>query len=99
MAIARAIAPQPRLLLADEPVSALDVSIQGQILNLLTGLVREMELSMLFISHDLAVVHHVADNIAVMHGGRIVEYGTAEAVFHHPQQPYTQRLLQAIPKL
>ena len=99
IAIARAIAPQPRLLLADEPVSALDVSIQSQILNLLMGLVRELGLSMLFISHDLAVVHHVADKIAVMHGGRIVEYGTAEQVFYHPQQEYTQRLLQAIPKL
>ena len=99
VAIARAIAPRPRLLLADEPVSALDVSIQGQILNLLTTLVREMGLTMLFISHDLAVVHHVADNIAVMHRGRIVEYGSAHDVFYHPQQAYTRSLLQAIPKL
>ena len=99
VAIARAIAPQPRLLLADEPVSALDVSIQSQILNLLQQLVRELELTMIFISHDLAVVHHVADNIAVMHSGRIIEYGEAQSVFLHPQQEYTQRLLQAVPKL
>ena len=99
VAIARAIAPRPRLLLADEPVSALDVSIQSQILNLLLRLVREMGLTMLFISHDLAVVHHVADKIAVMYRGRIVEYGEASQVFYHPQQEYTQRLLQAIPEL
>lgn len=99
VAIARAIAPQPRLLLADEPVSALDVSIQSQILNLLQELVREMGLTMLFISHDLAVVHHVADHIAVMHSGRIVEYGEAERVFCRPEQEYTQRLLQAIPRM
>ena len=99
VAIARAIAPRPRLLLADEPVSALDVSIQSQILNLLVKLVQELGLTMLFISHDLAVVHHVADHIAVMHRGRIVEYGEAAQVFHHPQQEYTRKLLQAIPKL
>ena len=99
VAIARAIAPEPRLLLADEPVSALDVSIQSQILNLLQSLVRELGLTMLFISHDLGVVHHMADRIAVMHGGRIVEYGAADDVFHRPQMEYTQQLLQAIPKL
>lgn len=99
IAIARAIAPGPRLLLADEPVSALDVSIQSQILNLLQTLVRELGLTMLFISHDLAVVHHIADHIAVMHSGRIVEYGEAHHVFFHPQQEYTQNLLQAIPRL
>ena len=99
VAIARAIAPEPRLLLADEPVSALDVSIQSQILNLLHELTREMGISMIFISHDLAVVHHVADKIAVMHSGRIVEHGEASRVFHHPQQEYTRSLLQAVPKL
>ncbi len=99
IAIARAIAPRPKLLLADEPVSALDVSIRGQILNLLLKLTREMELTMLFISHDLLVVHHVADRIAVMQRGRIVEYGDAEQVFSHPQHPYTQQLLNAVPKL
>lgn len=99
VAIARAIAPQPKLLLADEPVSALDVSIQGQILNLLRELTQQMGITMLFISHDLAVVHHVADTIAVMHRGRIVEYGAADEVFLRPQQEYTVKLLQAVPRL
>ncbi len=99
IAIARAIAPRPALLLADEPVSALDVSIQSQILNLLCELTREMELTMIFISHDLSVVHYIADDIAVMRRGKIVEYGTADQVFHHPQAEYTQTLLAAIPKL
>ncbi len=99
IAIARAIAPQPALLLADEPVSALDVSIQSQILNLLTELTREMGLTMIFISHDLSVVHYLADSIAVMRRGRVVEYGTAEAVFRHPQHEYTRSLLEAIPRL
>lgn len=97
IAIARAIAPKPALLLADEPVSALDVSIQSQILNLLTDLTQELGISMLFISHDLSVVHYIADNIAVMQRGKIVEYGTADAVFNHPQHEYTQTLLAAIP--
>lgn len=99
VAIARAIAPQPALLLADEPVSALDVSIQSQILNLLTELTREMGITMIFISHDLSVVHYLADDIAVMQSGRIVEYGTAEAVFHHPESDYTRTLLAAVPRL
>lgn len=97
IAIARAIAPRPALLLADEPVSALDVSIQSQILNLLTDLTKQMGISMLFISHDLSVVHYLADHIAVMQRGKIVEYGTADAVFNHPQHEYTQTLLAAIP--
>lgn len=99
IAIARAIAPRPALLLADEPVSALDVSIQSQILNLLCELTREMNLTMIFISHDLSVVHYMADDIAVMRRGKIVEYGTADDVFHRPQAEYTQTLLAAIPKL
>ncbi len=99
IAIARAIAPRPALLLADEPVSALDVSIQSQILNLLCTLTREMNLTMIFISHDLSVVHYMADDIAVMRRGKIVEYGTADDVFHRPQAEYTQTLLAAIPKL
>lgn len=97
IAIARAIAPRPALLLADEPVSALDVSIQSQILNLLTELTQQMNISLLFISHDLSVVHYIADHIAVMQRGKIVEYGTAEAVFNHPQHEYTKTLLAAIP--
>ena len=99
IAIARAIAPQPALLLADEPVSALDVSIQSQILNLLTELTRDLGLTMIFISHDLSVVHYLADSIAVMQRGRIVEYGTADAVFNHPRNAYTQTLLAAVPSL
>lgn len=99
VAIARAIAPQPALVLADEPVSALDVSIQSQILNLLNDLRRSMGLTMLFISHDLSVVRYMADRIAVMRGGRIVEYGEAEEVFTHPRHEYTRRLLDAVPHL
>ncbi len=98
-AIARAIAPEPALVLADEPVSALDVSIQSQILNLLNDLRLSMGLTMLFISHDLSVVRYMADRIAVMRRGRIVEYGEAEAVFRRPRHPYTRQLLQAIPRL
>lgn len=97
IAIARAIAPRPALLLADEPVSALDVSIQSQILNLLSELTHDMGISMLFISHDLSVVHYIADHIAVMQRGKIVEYGTADAVFSTPQHPYTRNLLAAVP--
>ena len=97
IAIARAIAPRPALLLADEPVSALDVSIQSQILNLLTDLTNQLGISMLFISHDLSVVHYIADHIAVMQRGKIVEYGTADAVFNTPQHEYTKTLLAAIP--
>ncbi|MDO5471491.1 MAG: ATP-binding cassette domain-containing protein [Akkermansia sp.] len=99
IAIARAIAPGPALLLADEPVSALDVSIQSQILNLLNDLTHDLGLTMIFISHDLAVVHYMADEIAVMQRGRIVEYGTADAVFNTPQHEYTRTLLAAAPRL
>lgn len=97
IAIARAIAPRPALILADEPVSALDVSIQSQILNLLCELQRDLGLTMIFISHDLSVVRYMSDNIAVMQRGQIVEYGAAEEVFHHPKHSYTQQLLAAIP--
>lgn len=99
VAIARALAPNPRLIIADEPVSALDVSIQSQILNLLSQLVRDFNLTMIFISHDLSVVHYIADNIAVMKSGKIVEYGTAGEVFHHPGHAYTKALLSAVPRL
>ncbi len=99
VAIARALAPEPRLIIADEPVSALDVSIQSQILNLLAELVRNFNLTMIFISHDLSVVHYIADNITVMKAGKIVEYGSADRVFHHPEHDYTRALLSAVPEL
>ena len=99
IAIARALAPEPKLIIADEPVSALDVSIQSQILNLLLDLRRDLNLTMIFISHDLSVVRYIADNIAVMYKGEIVEYGEAERVFNQPEHAYTKRLLDAIPHI
>lgn len=99
IAIARALAPEPKLIIADEPVSALDVSIQSQILNLLLKLRKELNLTMIFISHDLSVVRYISDNIAVMHDGKIVEYGEAEEVFNQPQHSYTRKLLKAIPHI
>ena len=99
IAIARALAPEPKLIIADEPVSALDVSIQSQILNLLKDLQKNLGLTMVFISHDLGVVHYIADRIAVMYQGKIVEVGPASEVFNAPKHEYTQRLLASIPKL
>ena len=98
IAIARALALQPRLLVADEPVSSLDVSIQSGIINLIAGLRAQLGLSMIFISHDLSVIRHVADRIAVMYFGRIVEIGSTSEVFERPAHPYTRALLSAVPR-
>ncbi len=97
IAIARALAVEPKLIIADEPVSALDVSIQAQIINLIAQIRREMELTLVFISHDLSVVKHLSDRIAVMYLGKIVELGTADQVLGSPLHPYTKALVSAVP--
>ena len=97
IAIARALMPGPRVLVADEPVSALDISIQAQVLNLLMDLKDELRLALLFISHDLSVVRHIADGVMVMYLGRVVEEGPADALFARPRHPYTMALLASTP--
>jgi ABC-type oligopeptide transport system ATPase subunit len=98
IAIARALAVSPRFIIADEPVSSLDVSIRAQILNLLAELQAERSLTYLFISHDLGVVRHFADRVAIMQSGRLVEEGPCDQIFADPRHPYTQALLRAVPR-
>lgn len=97
ISIARALVTRPRILLADEPVSALDVSVRAQVLNLLADLVEELSLTLVLVSHDLSVVRHVCDRVAVMYDGLVVETGPTERVYTDPQHPYTRRLVAAIP--
>lgn len=97
--VARAVALNPKLVIADEPSSALDLSVQAQVLNFMKRIQEEFNVSYLFISHDLGVVKHMCDEIAIMYRGRFTEYGTRDDIYHHPQHIYTRRLLSAIPEI
>ena len=99
LGVARAVATSPKLIVADEPVSALDLSVQAQVLNFMKRIQQEFGLSYLFISHDLGVVKHMCDNIAIMYKGRFVEIGTREDIYNDPRHIYTKRLLSAIPRI
>jgi oligopeptide/dipeptide ABC transporter ATP-binding protein len=99
LVIARALTLKPRFIVADEPVSALDVSIQAQILNLLRNLQRDLNFTMLLISHDLRVIRHMCDHVAVMYMGRLVEMGARDELYSHPLHPYTQALIASAPSL